>query len=472
METDSILDKKLNLDYTEDILKSLSETKRVENTIEEVITWVDELNKKTHVKLTKVNLKECKGWFYDENSGCIQNEGGTFFKISGLETNFNGENSYQPIILQNEIGFLGIICKKINGVLHFLMQAKIEPGNINKIQISPTIQATKSNFTQKHGGRRPKYLEFFENAKDYNILYDQIQSEQSSRFLGKRNRNIIIDIGEAEIVLEKNWKWLTLGQIKELLKYDNLVNMDTRTVISGLYLFVNKNEEKPDWFNDDEYYEMIRDTQNNSIQYMYNYINDFKMFNDIEKRLIPLKKLENWNFKDDEIVNNNASFKVVFYEIEIEGREVRKWYQPLFQAIGKAKFILLTSIYNGKRVFLLYAKYETGAFDNMELGPTIQDESNKGNYENSLEKRVYELLKENKGVISNVVLSEEGGRFYHEENDNIVMDVDYIEFNEIIGNLSGYFWVDYPTLQKLMRINNVLNIQLRNLISLIDMNRG
>ena len=55
------------------------------------------------------------------------------------------------------------------------MQAKIEPGNINKIQLSPTIQATKSNFTQKHGGRKPNYLEYFLNAVDHEIIVDQIQ---------------------------------------------------------------------------------------------------------------------------------------------------------------------------------------------------------------------------------------------------------------------------------------------------------
>ena len=41
------------------------------------------------------------------------------------------------------------------------MQAKIEPGNINKIQLSPTIQATKSNFTQKHGGRKTELFGIF-----------------------------------------------------------------------------------------------------------------------------------------------------------------------------------------------------------------------------------------------------------------------------------------------------------------------
>lgn len=67
----------------------------------------------------------------------------------------------QPIINQPEIGFLGFIVKKIQGVYHFLMQAKIEPGNLNVVQLSPTLQATRSNYTRVHKGAIPKYLEYF-----------------------------------------------------------------------------------------------------------------------------------------------------------------------------------------------------------------------------------------------------------------------------------------------------------------------
>ena len=63
------------------------------------------------------------------------------------------------------------------------------------------------------------------------IIVDQIQSEQSSRFLKKRNRNVILMTDQ---VLEEpdSHRWMTLLQIKEMMHHDNLVNMDTRTVLS------------------------------------------------------------------------------------------------------------------------------------------------------------------------------------------------------------------------------------------------
>ena len=198
---------------------------------EEILYWIEEKNKNLKVAINKKDISQTN-WFLDED-GVIRNEDNTFFQIKGIKK-YNSSNNMlleQPILIQDEIGYLGIICKNFDGTMFFLMQAKIEPGNVNKIQLSPTIQATKSNFTQKHGGKKPAYLEYFLNADKYKVLVDQIQSEQSSRFLGKRNRNIIVVVNEDVDVLPSHM-WMTLKQIKELMKIDNLVNMDTRTVLS------------------------------------------------------------------------------------------------------------------------------------------------------------------------------------------------------------------------------------------------
>ncbi|MBS5672628.1 MAG: NDP-hexose 2,3-dehydratase family protein, partial [Lachnospiraceae bacterium] len=410
---------------------------------------------------------------YDEDAGEIRNKNRSFFAIKGFQRKSgNTVVLEQPVILQNEIGYLGIICKEIDGVLHFLMQAKIEPGNLNKIQLSPTIQATKSNFTQKHGGKKPKYLDYFINAADYEIIVDQIQSEQSSRFYKKRNRNIIIKVDE-DIPLEKNFKWMTLGQIKELMKIDNLVNMDTRTVLSCIpysteHLTAAEKAEIQTCFRDEAlYYSMFEPTRENLIPILYRYINNYKMFAEGETRLVPLHELKDWEFTENEIhCKHDYDFKVVYCDIEMEGREVKQWTQPLFEAIGIAVFGLFTCVENGVRKFLVHAKPEVGCHDFIELGPTVQMEpSNKSNRKNELEEFFFTKLEEQQGIKKNVLLSEEGGRFYHEQNQNVIIEVE----KEETGVLpEGYFWVDYATLNRMVQINNCLNIQLRNLLSLLD----
>lgn len=65
-----------------------------------------------------------------------------------------------------------------------------------------------------------------------------------------------------------------------------------------------------------------------------------------------------------------------------------------------------------------------------------------------------------------VILSEEGGRFHHEQNRNVILDLP----QQLITDLpDGYFWVDFATLNYIIQINNTCNIQLRNLLSLIKL---
>ncbi len=199
-------------------------------------TWLQERNDKLQFNCSLIELAKIRDWYLDEGKN-LRHSSGKFFSIEGIKVKVSTESGTkewnQPIINQPEIGILGIICQKHSGILYFLMQAKMEPGNINKIQMSPTLQATRSNFTQVHGGKKPPYLEYFQSLGNKIIIVDQLQSEQGARFLKKRNRNMIIEVGPDEkIEVLDNYCWLTLGQLKTLLEKDNIVNMDARTVLS------------------------------------------------------------------------------------------------------------------------------------------------------------------------------------------------------------------------------------------------
>ena len=459
-----------------DVLKKLlisSRTKASKDEFSEILEWVKNKNENLKVNIRKNKLSESVFWFYDEEKGVIRNKNNSFFSIAGLRQ-YKDEVLVleQPILIQDEIGYLGIICKEIDGVLHFLMQAKIEPGNVNKIQISPTIQATKSNFTQMHGGKRPAYLEYFLSASCENILFDQIQSEQSSRFLGKRNRNIVIFVDEDIEVLPSH-RFMTLGTIRQLMKIDNLVNMDTRTVLSCIpYSLLPISEkdkhELSSMFDDVALFNSIfGETNNENFVKVYNTINDFKMLSGFKNETVPLNKLQNWSFTDEEIVcKDEYPFKVIFCDIEIEGREVTRWTQPLFEAVGMATFGLIVSNFNDKTHFLVHLKHEVGCFDKIELAPTVQLEASANLSErDEITERFFVLLESGAQKLTDVILSEEGGRFYCEQNKNIIIKV----AKEDVGELpDGYFWLDYKTLNRMVQYNNVLNIQLRNLISLLN----
>lgn len=459
------------------LLKSWVDKTGSVSTLEEIHAWIDELNEKTKVHIVKNGLSESNTWFYDGEEGVIRNQNRSFFTIEGYERVDEAGNVVlqQPIIHQHEIGYLGIIAQKHNGVLHFLMQAKIEPGNINKIQLSPTIQATKSNFTQKHGGRRPKYLEYFLNARDYTIVVDQIQSEQSSRFYKKRNRNIIVMIDEAiEIPVEANFKWMTLGQIKAMMRFDNIVNMDTRTVLSCIPYYnhtLNETELKElEALCTDKalFHSVFTHKDEYLLPRMYQYINNTKMFEETHERFLPLAEMDQWIFDDNGIVyHTDHDFKVVFCDIMIEGREVTHWTQPLFEATGIALFGLFTCVDNGVRKFLVKAKKEVGCFDLVEFGPSVQVEPSHLDKEHDNVTQLFiDKLNRGEDVMIDVLLSEEGGRFYHEQNRNAIIEIAKEDVE--VSETDGYFWCDYATLNTIVQINNTLNIQLRNVLSLLE----
>ncbi|MDR2547463.1 MAG: NDP-hexose 2,3-dehydratase family protein [Lachnospiraceae bacterium] len=466
------------------------------NTMTGIHAWIAKMNSDANVDIKECNIHDSSFWFYDDRNGEILNRKRSFFSIKGMRRFENGDFAYeQPIIIQPEIGYLGIIFREIDGVLNFLMQAKIEPGNVNCVQISPTIQATKSNFTRVHGGKLPTYFSLFEQASAKNVVYDQVQSEQASRFLHKRNRNIIMEI-EDEIEIFPNYMWMTLGQIKELMRIDNLVNMDTRTVLAGIPLGLfhlppgDYSSYRRYFSNEGFYHSAFDGSFATSLIPVFQAVNDFKMFHDIHSTLVPLHELVDWQVDDRGVTGRKPrDFMVRYYDITITGREVNQWTQPLFKAIGQATFALLCQKQEGVMKFLITLRSEIGTMDKVELGPSIQQEgSHVAAADDEIEAFFRSILAQKAGIIVDVILSEEGGRFYHEQNRNVIIEIDenYVlplpekgrygiankkgnQHESSAVHVSQYFWVDYASLNYLVNINNCLNIQLRNLLSLLPL---
>lgn len=454
------------------ILNSWMKKESPLNSLQEIKEWIDSVNQNTTVNIEECSLVPDEYWYFNEDRGRIERRGKGFFSIRGIQYRRGGEILYeQPIIFQPEIGFLGIICKEFDGIMHFLMQAKIEPGNVNGVQISPTIQATKSNFQRVHGGKLPEYFTYFEKSNQYGLIFDQVQSEQGTRFYKKRNRNIMIRVDD-EIEVKPNFKWMTLGQIKELMRVDNLINMDTRTVLSCIpfstyqYTDAELQELSQKMGNDLLYASVFNANIQDGIGLVYNCLNSKKMFLDVATAQVKLQELDTWRIEDRGIFcKRKANFDVRFYNIEIAGREVQCWKQPLLRATGKGIFGLLVCEHEGMYKFLIAVRQEIGAFDSIEIGPTIFRESVKKEEMDWVEEMFDEYLESKKNILFDSLFSEEGGRFFHEQNRNVIIQIDYIEQNALP---EGYFWMSYSSLNGLVQINNCLNIQLRNLLSIID----
>ena len=222
------------------MLESIRDDNQI-NKLDYIIEWFNKKREESDMIVEEIGIKDLEKWSIDEKSGNIIHDSKGFFEVIGVKVSntfdreVGKEGWTQPIIAKNPGGILGILMKKINGIPHYLLQAKAEPGNIGKLQLSPTLQATTSNLLKAHGGKRPLFAEHFNESNNLKIIYAKWQSEDGGRFHLKSNYNMIVEIEEdKELDIPDYFIWITLYQIKQLIKIENFVGPHVRGIISYL----------------------------------------------------------------------------------------------------------------------------------------------------------------------------------------------------------------------------------------------
>lgn len=221
-----------------DLAEILEAEKRGKADITAVLTWLKEKREAYQVKVEEAKMKDLNNWNVDRDTGHISHDSGKFFSIIGVKVEGASGREVlswsQPMLKQEETGILGILCKKIDGLRHYLLYAKFEPGTPVGLQLSPTLQATESNLSLAHGGTKPRFAEYFENGGRGDVLLNVVEVEDPGRFYHKTNRCMIVEVKEDEnITVPDDYIWLNLAQIKKLLKVDNAINAITRCVLGS-----------------------------------------------------------------------------------------------------------------------------------------------------------------------------------------------------------------------------------------------
>lgn len=435
--------------------------------VDRVPGWLAEQARRGRFQVTPIPFLGLRGWSFDEVSGDLRHESGRFFAVEGLHVHADGLPSRgwkQPIIVQPEVGLLGIVAREIDGVLHFLMQAKMEPGNINMLQLSPTVQATRSNFTGVHKGRGIPFLDLFLERGRARVLVDVLQSEQADWFLAKRNRNMIVEIDE-DIETGPDFRWLTFGQILRLLLLDNVVNMDARSILACLPTAGAYAGDPGDpvlrSFHDPAALAL------NSTAEIHTWLTGIRALSELVRRRVPLREVaeDGWVFGDREIGHDSGRrFKVIGADISASNREVAAWTQPLIQPQVPGLMALIVKRVNGTLHALVQARVDVGHLNVAELAPTVHcrpaDHTGPGT------EPYPPFLTDVLGAPGNrirydAVQSEEGGRFYHAENRYTIVEVPDA-FSEDVPE--DYAWLTFAQLTELLAHSNYLNVELRTLV--------
>ena len=432
-----------------------------------IIEWIDERRVASKLQVNSIDLDKTDSWkLCDEH---MIHETDRYFSIIAIQSDSNDiKPNSQPIILQSEIGILGYVFRETLKGAEILLQAKTEPGNVRGTQISPSVQATYSNYMQVHKGEPTKYLDVF--LKN-NELVDEgtLQSEQGTRFLSKYNRNIsvFINANEIEEPKDKNWKWVTVIDLFKLMDQDFLINTDARSVL----VCSDWNKLAPNFAfeklpNENSFRSKLRDSfelesniENNSCNHHIAKLNLSRKKREFTIEKIPFNELDGWDI-NKKTISKEGVFSIKSFDINVVGREVSKWSQPLIHSQYEGKVVLYCQSINGILHFLCSHSLEIGFLEYIQFGPSIQL-LHKGDQIHS----TLDIAESNSKLISKYKQSDEGGRFYksivHYQLKEILLD------DPIAVDLNTYSWMTLKQIKYLLGTKGNFTNEFRSVLSLI-----
>jgi oxidase EvaA len=217
--------------FKNEMLKSILTKDGDLNTFDTIISWFTNLKMYASLEVFDCNVNDIRDWSINDLS--LSHNSGKYFEVLGVRCRVgNREMSewYQPIIRQREEGITGFIIKKINGVYHLLVQAKLEAGNFDVLEMAPTVQCITGSYSNPE--YTVTYLDYFLGQKGI-VHFDTLQSEEGGRFYQEQNQNIVLEVQEDELNdIHPNFVWMTVKQAKAFIKFNNYFNIEARSILA------------------------------------------------------------------------------------------------------------------------------------------------------------------------------------------------------------------------------------------------
>ena len=233
LKTNKLYQSKKKIFYENNIEKMSNWT---DTNFAKTLSWYNKIRNSTKATVKTVHLEKMKKWIYDKKKGVIKHASGEFFHIEGkriLKSEREVKSWDQPFIKQVNYkgGIIGLVRSNINGVPHYLVDAKYEPGNYKKIQISPSLQATYSNLNRIHMGEKNKVVKKY-FSKNYKTIRKFWVTEDGGRLFLKRNLHWIIQYNGKINLPGKTFRWLTLWELDKFIKIGSVVGPHLRSILS------------------------------------------------------------------------------------------------------------------------------------------------------------------------------------------------------------------------------------------------
>ncbi|MDC1068555.1 NDP-hexose 2,3-dehydratase family protein [Candidatus Kapabacteria bacterium] len=361
----------------------------------------------------------------------ISHKTGGFFHLIGLQL----KDKQKLMLYQPQGAFNGLIFTVKKGQVFLLIQARIEPGNSGIGQFGPTIQSTPANYLRLHGGKQTPYLDYFMGLKpNSKLVFNSTQLDLGERYYQKTKILSYVFV-EDELHLHQGMCWVSLNTIQECLFTDNFLNTDLKSMLG---IFDWDSLLKPDTKTNDTHIEL-------KIPYYKS---------DCNSKFIGLSELIDWDITNHgiEAQNPKEDISAKLFRVKTLTREKMEWYQPLITFSKKGRFILCYKIIENEYYFLLKYGSEFGIPGQFVFQPSFNFYAEDDDF----------LIDPSWNLIHNIIQSEEGGRFYKNENDYQIF--------EIINDLElkqDQSWFSTKQFKRILLTSNLCSIQLRCIASLV-----
>jgi len=441
--------------------------------LRELRDWLKEQYFQSRLHVRRIGFRQSRQWQWDAR-GFLTHTTGRFFNVVGVRyvSLAQGTPRTQPIIDQSEIGLLCFLVCRENGAWWILGHAKVEPGNVNGAQLAPTVQATRSNYEVVHGGADTPYLSLAQSVES--PLCDQLQSEQNSRFLAKRNCNRVVRLPRRVEELDARFRWLRAGALLALLGDSHLVNTDARSVLA-CWLFTDPSALRECLAGKHAWAARLADSLTSAqavhaTDAIEEWLETLNRTWKTDTQIIALRSLEApWRCRDWEISSpDDPSLMIYQVAVDCVGREVTQWDQPIAGSRTRACAVLLLGDWKGTLHLLLQGVLEAGNRDGFELTTTVQAES--CDRASPQEQRYLRLADASGRTVAHFENSEEGGRF-----DQCISEYRVVWVGPVQTEWEGPFhrWISLSQFSSFLRRGSRITNELRSAVSsLLSLDHG
>lgn len=403
--------------------------------------------------LEKVPLSACKAWRFVD--GAIKHDSGGYFSV--VAVGFDEDAGFpQAFLYQPQSALNGLAVTTLNGEPHFLIQARVEPGNYQVAQFGPTVQSTPANYLRVHGGRATDYLDlFFGHDSRVNLLHDSTQLDLGGRYFKKNKRLVIVEV-PPELPTAPNFAWLPSSVLRQAVGVSATLNTDLRSMFS-----VMPWDTLSDAFESAKRAGAQASLEATPRPEVIGRILSSLVTPPKHASLRPLAEARDWELTDWGLeASDDAALSVDFFRVTAPGREVQGWSQPLLNSKSTGSLRLFCRERGGLLEVLVRRRAEPGLSTANALFPTWLSYPGEGRED---EASCAALLGARQTALFQTLESDEGGRFYMDKSAYELVFVE--DATDEAG--ADSWWLQLSELKLFLRMSNICSIQLRCITSML-----